>query len=157
MADSGQIWAALIAAIGALAGVIITTQAGMLRRTERLTGIASSMRLSSEKQLVEDLRDDYVTTWALRQMAPVLPKRRFAAIVAYVAAVIVFMVWFISALATKYDPVTWWWYGATIAFALVGVICHATRFASRAKWAREERARRWMRRPFHSRLDDQLQ
>ena len=157
MADfTVQIWAAVIPAIGTLAAVAINAHVGTLRRVERLTEIATSMRSSSERQLIEDLRDDYVTAWALQQMAPSLSMRRFAAVVTYSSASVLFFVWSISAIATKYDPITWWWYAATIVAALIGILLHANRFAVRARWAREERARRWMRRPVHVRLRDQL-
>jgi hypothetical protein len=153
---AGQVWAATIPAVAALAVVLVNARSGTLRKVERLTEMLSAMRQSSERQLVEDLRDDYLTSWSLQQMAPALMARRTGAIIAYSWAAILFLIWISFAFSTQYDAVTWWWYLATILATFVGVGFHATRFAIRAKWARDERARRWMRRPIHSRLRAQL-
>lgn len=149
---AGQIWAAAITALVALVVVIVNAHSDTLRKAERLAEVASRMPESSERGLVEDLRDDYVTSWALNQMAPMHIWARALSYGGYGVAGLTFTMWWAYSVTTEYASWTWWIYVVGFLILTAAVLIHGWRRASRSRWMREERANRWMRRPHHTRL-----
>ncbi|POH63624.1 MULTISPECIES: hypothetical protein [Cryobacterium] len=148
-----QILGAAIPTVVALASGFFTANAGSLRKSERLSEIASKMDGSSERSLIEDLRDDYVTTWALKQMAPMYNGLRGIMIAVYVVAGTVLAAWlFISITHTDSFWTLLLLYVAGLVVLAIAVIIQQLRNLKRTKWMRTERSHRYMRPPLHSRL-----
>jgi hypothetical protein len=144
--------AAAIPTILTLAAGVFNTHVGSLRKSERLGDIASKMHESSERTLIEDLRDDYATTWALKQMAPLHTRLRGATVSIYAVGGVILLVWMLISVSTEDNLFSWLLYGAGIVVVSLGYILQLHRNAKRMKWMRVERGNRYMRPPLHSRL-----
>lgn len=153
---SGQLWAAAITAVVGVVAVLLRAHSGTLRKAERLTELAAKMPESTERTLVEDLRNDYVTSWALSQMAPGYGTYRVKSVILYSFGGLTLFAWIVFAIVFSGALWTWWWYFAGLAFVFAGLWVEALRFRKRGTWIREERANRWMRLPMHNRLREAI-
>lgn len=149
-----EIWLALIPSVVTLLVFAYNARGDSLRKAERLSEVADKMPESSERTVVEVLRDDYITTWALRQMAPVHAGYRVAAYSFFALGVVV-TAWWINLGPEDEDE---WWYDAVF---LAGLLCSFAaafvwlrRESLQRKWIQRERATRGLRVPQHSRLHD---
>ena len=154
---TGQIWAAVIAGCIALVAIVVNTRSDSLKKAERLTGLAVAMKDSSERTLVEDLRDDYATTWALRQMAPANTTFTVLWIVFQTMSILTFIGWGLVVFVDKDASQSWWIYAGALVLGIVAAIFAALRASRRNRWMKDERSKRWMRRPFHSGLRDSIE
>lgn len=152
VSSAGHVWTAVGTVIVGLTAVIVNAHSDSLRKAERLTEIAAAMPDSSERRLVENLRDDYVTSWALNQMAPTHNWRRTAFVAGYVVGGFTLLMWWAYSVTTQYALWTWLLYGLGIAISAGAAVAHGKRNALRSRWIRSERSNRWMRLPHHTRL-----
>ena len=148
----GQIWAAVIAGVVALVAVAMNARSDNMKKAERLTAISTAMSQSTERRLIEELRDDYVTNWALRQMAPAQQTLKWFTVIAYVAAVLSTLIWGFFAIVDPAASGPWLFYVLGIVLGGIGGGLQGRRRAGRNRWTREERGRRWMRQPLHARI-----
>ncbi|MGY4859519.1 hypothetical protein [Cryobacterium sp. AP23] len=131
---------------------VFNAHAGSLRKSERLSDIAGKMTDSSERSLIEDLRDDYATTWALKQMAPQHNGLRGATVAIYALAGVILLAWMIISASSEDNLFSWSLYAVGIVVVSVAFLLQQRRNAKRMKWMRDERGKRYMRPPLHSRL-----
>lgn len=147
----------IIVTLITIAGAVIVprlhSNADDLRRAESLTSVLGAMPPSSERRLLEQLRDDHATVWSLRQAAPLLPTMRAVGSVAYAAGIVVLLVGVVYLLAA---PGYQWWfwlvYIGGVADILVGWLVHRFRTGRRRTWMAEELQRRGLRLPIDARL-----
>jgi len=152
----GELWAAAITAFVSLLVFALNRRPDSLRRVERLTDIASKMTPSSARTLLEDLRDDYATTWALKEMAPDYPRLRTVNVVAWATGVVTLIIWVF--LVLLYDKAfwTWWAYAIGLAFLITALVVGRVIQSKLRTWMLTERSNRWMRGPLHSRIAREL-
>jgi hypothetical protein len=147
----------IIVTLITLAGAIIVprlhSNADDLKRAESLTHVLDGMPPSSERRLLEQLRDDHATVWSLRQAAPLLPTMRALGSVAYAAGIVVLVVGVVYLLAA---PGSQWWfwlvYIGGVADILLGWLVHRFRTGRRRTWMAAELLRRGLRLPIDARL-----
>jgi hypothetical protein len=147
----------IIVTLITLAGAIIVprlhSNADDLRRAESLSSVLDGMPPSTERRLLEQLRDDHATVWALRQAAPLLPTMRAVGSVAYAAGIVVLIVGVVYLLAA---PGHQWWfwlvYIGGVADILVGWLVHRFRTGRRRTWMAAELQRLGLRLPIDARL-----
>ncbi|TYL50335.1 hypothetical protein [Agromyces mariniharenae] len=143
----------LITIAGAIIVPRLRSNADDLRRAESLTSVLDSMPPSSERRLLEQLRDDHAIVWSLRQAAPPLPTMRAVGSVAYAAGIVVLIVGVVYLLAA---PGYQWWfwlvYIGGVADILVGWLVHRFRTGRRRTWMAAELQRLGLRLPIDARL-----
>lgn len=144
--------AATIPATVAAIIAIVTWAPTSLRKTERLTEIAAKMSPSSERTLVEDLRDDLVVAWALDQMAPTYPAHRAWSIVLFVIGGFVELIWFLLGIVTRSVWWTWGIYAIGLVLLIAGAAVWGIARQNRRGWMQRQREKRWIRLPVHARL-----
>ena len=69
---------ALVTAATAIIAPRLAARSDDLKRAERLTKLLDDLSPSPQRELLEQLRDDYATVWALRQAAPTFSHLRNA-------------------------------------------------------------------------------
>lgn len=142
---------AIPAAVAVIIAIVTWTPTS-LRKTERLTGIASKMSPSSERTLVEDLRDDLVVAWALNQMAPTYPAHRAWSFVLFVIGGFVEVIWLLAGIVTHNAWWTWAIYAIGLVLVIAGAVIWGIAMQNRRAWMRRQREERWIRQPVHSKL-----
>lgn len=151
-APIATLFAALIPAAVAVIIAILTSAPTSLRNTERLTDIASKMSPSSERTLVEDLRDDLVVAWALDQMAPAFSARRAWSWALLVLGALTGIIWIFVGIVTHNAWWTWVLYGVGLALLVAGSVVRGFVVQKRRAWMHNQREDRWIRLPIHDRL-----
>jgi hypothetical protein len=116
-----------------------------LRKAERLTEIAMKMAVSSERTLIEDLRDDYIVEWVLRERMPRQVKARNWAYFLFGSGCLALAAWLVLALLHLQSTGTNVAYGLSIILISLGYWVQTHRQTSQTKWMDEERGRRWIR------------
>ena len=118
--------------------------ADMLKTAERLTAVAVQMSPSSERTLLQDMRDQYVVTWVLRRSGDQLKGWRLLTNVFYGLGLFALMPFTLFTIVDRTDGTAWWWYWAALIFIAAGVGASGYRWQKRRKWVSEEKARRWI-------------
>ncbi|MFH8253135.1 hypothetical protein ACH3VR_22400 [Microbacterium sp. B2969] len=146
---------ALVAAAAAIIAPRLAARGDDLKRAERLTELLHDLTPSPQRELLEQLRDDSATVWALRQAAPALPRLRTASRAAYYGGVLVLIIGPISLLLTP--GMQWWYWAYYLAGGVllgIGVALHRQRVARQGRWMAGELRRRGLRAPLDGSLDD---
>lgn len=143
---------ALVTAAAAMIAPRIAARGDDLKRAERLTALIEDMPPSRQRDLLEQLRDDCATTWALREVAPAPPLRR-ASRAAYWTGVAVLIA---GAILLLLLPGMQWWYWisylAGLALLAVGAVLHQRAMSQQREWMRAELLARGLRPPLDGRL-----
>ena len=149
---------ALITAAASILIAVVSTRADDLKRADRLSQVLAGMAPSAEREFVATLRDDYAVSWALRQVAPVDDRLRWAVLalnslggIALGGAIAV-GVYVGLGLGTVSDWFFWVYYGAGLGLLLVARVLRAVATRRRRVWIRAERSRRGLREPIQDRL-----
>ena len=126
----------------------------LLRKAERLSEVASKMPASPERTLIDNLRDDYATSWAMNHMAPVHLAYRIWAYIFFGLGVIV-TAWWLT-LDDKYEDERWYdlLFLAGPALSIAAAAVWLARGRRRQRWIQRERETRALRVLQHSRLHD---
>lgn len=147
----------LVALVTAAAAIIAPRLAGRgddLKRVERLTKLLQDLVDSPQRKLLEQLRDDYATLWALRQAAPTFQLLRNASRITYYGGVLVLIIGPLSLLLT---PGMQWWYSAYYvggaALLATGSALHRRHRARQNQWMAGELRRRGLRAPLNGSLN----
>lgn len=142
----------LVVAVLTVIGALLTTRIGAgrddLRRAEQLTSILAGMSPSPERDLVEQVRDEHASAYALSAAAPRLAGMRLLSMIAEASGIAVILV---GALYVLLAPgfQSWFWLTYVIGAALIAVgvgVAHARR-TRRRDWVAHERTRRDLRSP----------
>ena len=146
---------ALVTATTAIIAPRLAARGDDLRRAERLTELLADLPAAPQRELIEQLRDDYATSWALRQAAPAFPGLRAVSRAAYFAGILVLIIGPLSLLLT---PGMQWWYWAYYlggaALLLIGIALGRRRMMRQRRWMAGELRRRGLRSPLDRSLDD---
>jgi hypothetical protein len=118
--------------------------ADMLKTAERLTAVAVQMSPSSERTLLQDMRDQYVVTWVLRRAGNQFQGWLVTATVLYVLGLLSMVPFTLITVVNRTDGSAWWWYGAALIFISAGAGATGCRWQKRRKWVAEEKQRRWI-------------
>lgn len=124
-----------------------TSRTNRIGRSERLSRLAKEMRPSSERTLIEDVRDQLAADWALLHWAPRHRAGQGAAWTAWAATSLIFCAFVLFAVTNQ--PFWWTWgaYGIALIFMSAALILKGRRDRSRARWMANEREVRWIRPP----------
>lgn len=146
---------ALVTAAAAILAPRLAARSDDLKRAERLTKLLADLPPTSQRELLEQLRDDYMTVWALRQAAPTLFRLRNISRAAYYSGVLVLVVGPLWLLLT---PGMQWWYwvcylgGAVL--LVTGIALHRRRMSRQLHWMAGELRRRGLRPPLDGSLGE---
>lgn len=148
----GDLWGSLVSSVAALVAVVpviygVTSSTNRLGRAERISRLASEMQPSSERTLLENVRDQLAADWALLHWAPKHRARQVSAWTAWVAAVLSFTVFVLFAATNQPFGATWGAYGVGFAFMSLALLLKGSRDRSRTRWMATEREMRWIRPP----------
>jgi hypothetical protein len=146
---------ALVTAAAAVLAPRLAARADDLKRAERLTALLGDMPPSPQRDLLEELRDDYATVWALRQAAPVSSPLHTASRAAYFAGVLVLVIG--PVLLLLMPGMQWWywvWYLCGLTLLFIGVALHRRAAAARRRWMLSELRARGLAPPLDGRLGD---
>ncbi|MET0781044.1 MAG: hypothetical protein ABWZ16_05960 [Microbacterium sp.] len=143
----------LLTIVGAVVAPRLSSNADDLRRAESLTTVLSAMPPSSQRDLVEQERDDLATVWALRQAAPEVPKMRALGSAAYFGGLVVLLLGVVYLLvASGYQWWFWLVYLLGVALVVLGWLVHRYRIGRRREWMSAELRRRGLPVPVDGRL-----
>lgn len=145
---------ALVTAAAAILAPRLAARSDDLKLAERLTELLDDLSPTPQRELLEQLRDDYATVWALRQAAPAEPRLRNLARAAYWGGVLILIIGPLTLLLTP--GMQWWFWMAYLGGLLllvVGVILHRRRSTRQHAFMVAELRRRELRAPLDGRLD----
>lgn len=161
--DPGDYFALVGTVLVVASGVVIAAmqhRADDLKKAERLTGVIKEMTPSNERQLLEELRDDHILSWALREAAP--PERSLRAYSSLMVfyAVLLFVLWgFLEILLyTQWVDtlfftipawVPWIFYGLGAGCFIGAAVIMTRREKHRREWTSDLRSSRAIRTPAH--------
>ncbi|MBW9111550.1 hypothetical protein [Microbacterium ureisolvens] len=146
----------LVALLTATAAIVAPRLAGRsddLKRAERLTALLGDLSPSPRRVLLEQLRDDYATLWALQQAAPRFPRLRAASRATYYGGVLVLILGPLTLLLTP--GMQWWYWAYYLGGALllaIGIALHRQRQRRQRRWMEQELKRRGLRPPLDGTL-----
>lgn len=143
----------LLTIAGAVVAPRLASNADDLGRAESLTAVLDTMPRSPQRELVEQLRDDHATVWALRQAAPELATTRAFGSAAYVGGLATLLLGVVYLLvASGYQSWFWMVYAAGVALVVIGWLVLRYRVGRRRRWMSAELRRRGLRLPVDRRL-----
>jgi hypothetical protein len=112
---------------------------GLLRRVERLSSLGASMQPSAKKAFVEEYRDEILTAWTLRRLAPRLDGLRVLSITTWVAGILALLLWGLLTVAHQTTTVLISLYVAGFILISSGNVFRWIRLSNRTRWMRQER------------------
>ncbi|MFE4949821.1 hypothetical protein ACFQ9V_06900 [Leifsonia sp. NPDC056665] len=104
-----------------------------------MTAVSEKMSVGAAKQLVDELRDQFVIEWSLRQRAPVFAHFGFAAAALYTAGGLLFVVWILSVVLAKAAAWTWAIYVTSLVALNVAQATKLRQIRKRRAWIEQER------------------
>ncbi|MFB9959677.1 hypothetical protein [Agromyces bracchium] len=137
----------IVVAVLTIVGAVVSTRIGAgrddLRRAEQLTAVLAGMSPSPERDLVEQVRDDHASAYALRASAPRHPGLRLASLIAEASGIAVVLIGAVYVLlAPGFQPWFWATYVVGAALVAVGLGLGYARTERQRDWIASERDRR---------------